>query len=76
MGMRVQAGDSGIDFSDYHDMEDFEDFYAYAESLVDSDVIGSSNTIMNRIEVVGENRAPIQCWTCKRTYWDGDSTGN
>lgn len=76
LGMRFQADDSGLDFSEYYDMEDFEDFYEYAESLTYSDIIDSPNTTLDRIEIVGENRTPISCWTCKRTYWDSDSTGD
>ena len=72
-------GNNNFGFYDYYDGDNGNEFYDYAEQLIEEGTIGKNvdwSTELGKLnEQVGENRAPIQCWTCKRTYWDANSTG-
>ena len=71
-------GNNNFGFYDYYDGNgDFAAFYDYAEQLIEEGTVGKNIdwSAQLRNEQVGENRDPIRCWTCKRTYWDPNSTG-
>lgn len=78
--LRSSMGDNSFGFYDYYDGSNFDAFYDYAEQLIEEGAVGKGidwNVELGKLnEQVGENRAPIQCWTCQRTYWDSDSTGD
>lgn len=76
--LRTSMGNNNFGFYDYYDGNgDFAAFYDYAEQLIEEGTVGKNIdwSAQLRNEQVGENRAPIRCWTCKRTYWDPNSTG-
>jgi len=66
-------------FYDYYE-GDFNEFYDYAEELIETNQVQKNvdwSTELGKLnEVLGENRSPISCWTCKRTYWDNNSSGD
>jgi len=78
--LRTTMGNNNFGFYDYYDGDNGNEFYDYAEQLIEEGTIGKNvdwSTELGKLnEQVGENRAPIQCWTCKRTYWDANSTGD
>jgi len=77
--LRTSMGNNNFGFYDYYDGNgDFDAFYDYAEQLIEEGTVGKNIDWSGQLrnEQVGENRAPIQCWTCKRTYWDANSTGD
>lgn len=78
--LRSSMGDNNFGFYDYYDGSNFDAFYDYAEQLIEEGAVGKGidwNVELGKLnEQVGENRAPIQCWTCQRTYWDANSTGD
>jgi len=78
--LRTSMGNNNFGFYDYYDGDNFNEFYDYAEQLIEEGTVGKNidwNTELGKLnEQVGETRAPIQCWTCKRTYWDANSTGD
>jgi len=78
--LRTSMGNNNFGFYDYYDGDNFNAFYDYAEELIEEGAVGKNidwTTELGKLnEQVGENRAPIQCWTCKRTYWDQNSTGD